>query len=137
MACTLIIGGLNNNNNEEAKPIEFSKYQTFTNRNENTVSEVYLTHIYTVKSGDTLESLSNDCNTSVHMLKTLNNKYSDNINTSLAEFASKYDTNIDDLITLNEEAIINDNGVYAVLSDYLYVPKFITKEQLIEKKSHK
>ena len=42
-----------------------------------------------------------------------------------------YVTDVDSLIKLNEEAIVNDHGVYAVLSDSLNVPNFITKEQFI------
>ena len=163
VACALVIGGTTTKKSTEQ--VEVAKYQTVTEVDKNTSDEVLLTRLYTVQSGDTLEGLANDCNTSVHMLKTLNNKYSDDLkvgeklilrykialndlkyytysvlfdkNISLAEFASMYNTNIDDLVTLNEEAIVNDNGVYAVLSDYLYVPKFITKEQLTEKKSYK
>lgn len=157
VACALVMSGIPTEKNTEQP-----KYQTITETDKNAKGEVLLTRLYTVQSGDTLEGLSNDCNTPVYMLKTLNNKYSDDIkigeklilrykialndlkyytysvlfdkNISLAEFASMYNTNIDDLVTLNEEAIINDNGVYAVISDYLYVPKFITKDQLTEKK---
>lgn len=123
---------------------------------------VDLTRLYTVKQGDTLEELSKNTNVPVHMIKRINNKYFDDLsegeiitlpykvpysdleyytyaapydnNNSLEDFALLYNTQITDLIALNEEAIIESNGTYIVLSDYLNVPNFITKEELATKK---
>ena len=130
---------------------------------ENHPSEVDLTRIYTVKENDTLEALAADTNVDTYMIKKVNNKYNDTLyvgeklllhykipyqdlkfytypvkfdkNISLEEFAYKYDTTIDNLIVLNEDAIINDKGIYVVLSNYLNVPNFLTKQDLEEKKS--
>ena len=161
VACAIVVGGVNSKKSEE--PMIMVEYPMASEENVHD-GKVYLTRMYKVQNGDSLEALSNECNTPVHTIKTINNKYSDDLdigerlilqyrinlsdlkyytypvtfdkNISLEEFAEKYNTNIDDLITLNEEAIIKDSGVYAVLSDYLYVPKFISKAELEEKKAY-
>ncbi len=132
---------------------------------DNYKSYVDLTRLYEVKQGDTLEDLSKNTNVPVHMIKRINNKYSDDLsegeiitlpykipnseleyytysvpydrNISLEEFALLYDTSASDLMALNEEAIILNNGTYIVLSDYLNVPNFITKDELAAKKDSK
>ncbi len=155
LACFLALGAFN----KKSDIRDFHITYTLDEVN----STVDLVRFYTVKKGDTLSNLAEDTNVPIHMIKKVNNKYNDNLtvgeslilhyqipvsdlkyytycvsydkNLSLAEFASKYNTTIDNLISINEAAITNDNGVYVVLSDNLYVPKYITKEELREKKA--
>ena len=57
-----------------------------------------------------------------------------NYNITLEEFAKIHATSIEDLITLNPDSIIKSNDSYLILTTSLYVPNFITKEELqIEK----
>ena len=155
------IGLLNNNDNvvEESNAVSNNDIVEVKNEIPETIT---LTRYYTIKGGDTLSRIAEDSGTSQSKLQSLNNisqpsyirageeiiipytisnddlsyyTYSVEFdrNVSLNEFARKYDTDSDTLIKLNEEAIINDHGVYVVLSDSLNVPNFISKEELNKK----
>ena len=120
-----------------------------------------LNRYYTVEAGDTLSQIAYDAGVSQSTIKEINDLESSGLiigqhlkipykvlsdelkyytyaepydhNVSLEEFAERYNTDIKTLYSLNEEAIIHENGVYCVISDYINVPKFITQKQLQEK----
>lgn len=119
---------------------------------------VNLTRYYKVKAGDTLTALSKDSNIDIYRLADINSCFNGLLYTgdhifipykiavadldfylykvkydysmSLDEFAKAYETTKEDIIALNSEAIVNINGNEVVLSEYLNVPNFITKDQL-------
>ncbi len=114
---------------------------------------------YTIVPNDTLSELAEDANCSVSEIMNLNNldssliiighnltipyhiesgelKYSSYVayyptGMSLSDFAEKYNTTVDSIISLNEEAI--ENG--QVLSDTLVVPNFASREEIREQKA--
>ena len=159
LACALAVGGANNNIINKY----FQNADYNSSRKEDAKKDITLTRFYTIKKDDTLYDLSQETNISIDEIKKINNKYSDTLyigekiilpykisfndldyytsavsfdNTiSLEEFAHTYETTIADLITLNQNAIIVNNGRYIVLTNSLNVPNFITKKELAQKLS--
>lgn len=129
-----------------------------TNKDEEQES-ILLTRKYVIKPGDYLSRLAVDAGISTDKLQEINNiKSADRINVGdtitipyniegenkdyytkkvvlydrdLSKVAAEYETDIDTLYRLNEEAIekVTDNS-YVVLSDTIEVPNFITTAEL-------
>lgn len=129
-----------------------------TNKEEEQES-ILLTRKYVIKPGDYLSRLAVDAGISTDKLQTINNiKSADKINVGdtitipyniegenkdyytkkvvlydrdLSKVAAEYETDLDTLYRLNEEAIekVTDNS-YVVLSDTIEVPNFITTAEL-------
>jgi len=124
-----------------------------------------LNRYYTIEGGDTLSGLAYDANTNQNSIRRLDPPAYEHIlqmgeevvipynvaeedlkyytyaekypeNTSLEEFAQLYDTDVETIISLNKEAITEENGVYYVNATTLLVPKFISQDELKEKKAH-
>ena len=126
-------------------------------------SEIELNRTYKIKGGDTLTAIANKSGTPISTIMRLNGIESENriymgdtikipyyvsmedlkyyteiVNTNnmtLQEIANKYETTIETLYKLNEEAItkMGDNS-FILLTDNIIVPKFITKTELKEMK---
>ncbi len=161
VAMSLIIPFLlntNNANNIDTK----STYTSSIEYNNKKPTSIKLTRNYKVLPGDNYTYLQEQSNTPIHIIKSINNKCTDklligeslflpynipiddmpyytypveyNYNITLEEFAKIHATSIEDLITLNPDSIIKSNDSYLILTTSLYVPNFITKEELqIEK----
>ncbi len=126
------------------------------------VYSVTLTRNYTIKAGDTLSQMAEDANTPMSTIKSINNYTNDRIymgdeivipytittddlqyytevisvgETPLYEIANKYETDVETLMRLNEEAIQRVGNTYAILSDSIVVPKFISRKEYEETKS--
>lgn len=113
---------------------------------------VTLTRIYQIKAGDTLSELAEDANCTINDIKSKNDiksnmirmgdtieipysipkeelylytepkPYDNTIN--LSEYAYQYNTTATSLLKINEEAIIQTENSYCVISDSLMVPTF-------------
>ena len=114
--------------------------------------KITLTRIYQIKAGDTLSELAEDANCSIGAIKSKNDLKSDMIrmgdtieipynipkeelylytepkpydNTlNLSEYAYQYNTTASSLLKINEEAIIQTENSYCIISDSLMVPTF-------------
>lgn len=141
----------------ETSPIatEFSTEEQTEVQEENLL---VLNRIYTVEPGDTIAKLSAHSNTTINCIERTNSINGESIyvgqkliipyyiaeeekpyytsvqgcapSTSLEDFAAVNQTDVATLIKLNEEAIVNVNDQYAILTDTLMVPTFITREEL-------
>lgn len=117
-----------------------------------------LNRIYTVESGDTLATLSASSNTTINCIEQANNIDNDNLfvgqelvipyyvedeemsyytsvkayssSMKLEDLAAANETDVATLIKLNEEAIVKVNNKYAVITDTIIVPTFITRDEL-------
>lgn len=125
-------------------------------------NNIILNRIYTIKPGDTLYTLATKNGIDQQLVKELNNLKDENINIdkviilpyktninnleyyteeisiknkSLYEIAIEYETDLDTLYNLNKNSIQEINSVFYITSDTIYVPKFITLNQLSEIKS--
>lgn len=124
--------------------------------------ELTLNRYYKIESGDTLSELAEEANISAEDLRIANGLSSSTIyqddtikipyhikseelkyytqkiqaeGISLESLAKMYETDVDTLFRLNEEAIVRlEDGLYA-LTDELVVPKFITKAELKDLKA--
>lgn len=122
-----------------------------------------LNRIYTVESGDTLATLSAISNTTINCIEQANNIDNDNLfvgqelvipyyvddeemsyytsvkgyssTMRLEDLAAANETDVATLIKLNEEAIVKVNNKYAVLTDTIIVPTFITRDELETQKA--
>lgn len=158
------IGGVNNDNeNVPPTPVASTELSADDAYNSNYSSYYTLNRYHIVQAGDTLSNLAYDANTKQSNIRRVNPPEYEHIlqigeeliipyvvqdedlkyytftevypeNTSLEEFAEMYDTDVKTLVILNEEAIREDNGMYYVDSIMLVVPKFITYNELVEKK---
>lgn len=129
------------------------------NKKNDVQTKILLTRKYVIKPGDYLSKIAVDAGISIDKLQTINNiKSADIINVGdtiiipyniesenkefytkkvvlydrdLSKIATEYETDFDTLYRLNEEAIekVTDN-TYAVLSDTIEVPNFITTTEL-------
>lgn len=126
-------------------------------------SYISLKRKYEVGAGDTLSQLAEDSGTSMSDIKKLNGLesdllyYKDEIEVpyvidkedlqyytmtiptngkSIQDLAVEYETDIDTLYKLNEEAITNVSDTYIIISDNILVPNFISKQELSEKKGN-
>lgn len=127
-------------------------------------SSITLMRNYTVKTGDSLSSLSDMSLTRIDDIKGVNGfstdmlylgdvvklpyevskddlqYYTKVVNTngmSLADLANIYETDEDTLYRLNKEAIGTVNGAHIIMTETILVPNFITSNELTEKKEGK
>ncbi len=144
----------NNDNFEALNSTEVTEETTAAT--EEVDDSVVLYRIHKVVTGDILSVYSKDSNTTIEELKRVNNTKSEvvqlgkdyiipyiiepedlkfytqtaiyNPSMTIEDFAKEYETNIVTLETLNPEAIDYDGSQYAIATDTLVVPNFITKE---------
>lgn len=127
-------------------------------------SSITLMRNYTVKTGDSLSSLSDMSLTRIDDIKGVNGfttdmlylgdviklpyevskddlqYYTKVVNTngmSLADLANVYETDEDTLYRLNKEAIGTVDGAYVIMSETILVPNFISSNELTAKKEGK
>lgn len=135
---------------------------TITIENDN-ISYISLRRKYTVGDGDTLSQLAEDSQTSMDDIKKLNNLesdllyYKDEIEVpyiinkedlqyytmtvptngkSIYDLATLYETDVDTLHKLNEEAITDVFDTFIIITDNILVPNFISKQELDDKKEN-
>ena len=127
-------------------------------------TRLVLTRNYLIKDGDTLSNIAYNANTSIDKLKRINGYDSDRIYTdsrmvvpytieqedltyytesinleddSLEEIATNYETDLETLYQLNQEAITKIGDQYIAISDTILVPKFSSKQEVQEMKAMK
>ena len=121
-------------------------------------NQIILTKVHKVTYGDTLSKLSKESNTTIKAIKRENALSSDNLyigdtikvpyyvneedikyyvnsidvdNRSLYDIAKMYNTDIETLVRLNEEAIQEIDNTYIIMSNTLLVPDFIGQDVLV------
>ncbi len=126
-------------------------------------SYITLQRNYLVSAGETLSELAYNSGTSANSIKRLNNLttdllyYHDEIEVpyiidsedlqyytmtvqtngkSIYDLATEYETDVETIYKLNEEAINKVSNSYIILSDNILVPNFISKEELKAKKEY-
>ena len=127
--------------------------------------KIVLNRNYTIAKGDTLSRIATEANSSVSELKKKNNYTSDKIyygrkmwvpytinkedieyytsvmmvnGYDLQGIARLYETDIETLCQLNPEAIMKtEDGSYVILSNSVLVPRFPTKQEVLELKRTK
>lgn len=125
---------------------------------------ITLTRIYTVQVGDSLSSLSDMSLSTMNTIRSINDIDSNNMiyigqeiklpyeiekedlqyyieqvdteGLSVSDLAEQYETDVDTLVQLNEEAIGTAGGTKVFITNKVYVPKFITHEELDELKAN-
>lgn len=140
--------------------------ETSISQQEEIQSRITLTRMYTIKAGDTLSGIAENASTTMNRLQEINNiktasiirmgatievpyniskedeeYYTETIaveDMSLEDIATKYETTVETLKTLNEESInyLSDDS-YIILSDTLVVPKFPTIKEVDAMKEYK
>ncbi len=126
--------------------------------------KITLTRIYTVQVGDSLSSLSDMSLSTMNTIRSINDIDSNNMiyigqeiklpyeiekedlqyyieqvdteGLSVSDLAEQYETDVDTLVQLNEEAIGTAGGTKVFITNKVYVPKFITHEELDELKAN-
>ena len=121
-------------------------------------NQIMLTKVHKVTYGDTLSKLSKESNTTINAIKRENALSSDDLyigdtikvpyyvneedikyyvnsidvdNRSLYDIAKMYNTDIETLVRLNEEAIQEIDNTYIIMSNTLLVPDFIGQDVLV------
>ncbi len=125
---------------------------------------INITRHYEIRGGDTLTSISKESQTPIATIAEINSFYSDLIyvgdvitvpykialedleyytttvkydkSKSLDDYAKMYETTKEDIIALNKDAITNIDGQDVIMSDYILVPNFISRQNLKELKSN-
>ena len=154
LSLILIVNGittLNTKNNKKVTKNVINNERLDNYREVNVLNRNYL-----VSKDDTLESIAIETNTSVEMIKELNGLDTDELvpgeslyipyaissedlddytqiidvkNMTINEIADAYNTDIETLISLNDEAIIQSGDDLIILSDTLVVPDFEEKDK--------